>query len=87
MPSLPPIGRDQTRSPENPRGLPERFQRTIEQWRELLRPTPVVRQGTGSPEGVEVASQGTFFLDLAGGPGARLYVKTTGTGSSGWEAI
>src|SRR4030095_5844936 len=41
-----------------------------------------IYRGTGSPNGAVTASPGSLYLDLGGG----LYVKTTGTGNTGWTA-
>jgi hypothetical protein len=43
--------------------------------------------GRGSPEGVVVASPGSDFRNLDGGGGSTLWVKVSGTDSSGWTAI
>jgi hypothetical protein len=42
--------------------------------------------GTGSPEGVLIASPGALYLNLSGGTSTTLYVKTSGTGNTGWTA-
>lgn len=42
--------------------------------------------GVGSPAGVVVAPAGSLYTDRAGGAGATLYVKESGTGSTGWVA-
>jgi hypothetical protein len=52
-----------------------------------------VRQGTGSPEAVVVAAQGSIFLRQDGGANTTLYVKTTGGATpntltnTGWVAV
>lgn len=38
-------------------------------------------RGTGTPEGTVTASPGSVYLDLSG----ALYIKTTGTGNTGWS--
>jgi hypothetical protein len=43
-------------------------------------------RGTGSPEGVVTASVGTLYLRLDGSTSTTLYVKTSGTGNTGWTA-
>jgi hypothetical protein len=43
-------------------------------------------RGYGSPEGEVPAPVGSLFARLDGGPGTTLYVKETGTGSTGWVA-
>jgi hypothetical protein len=42
--------------------------------------------GTGSPEGVVVASVGSTFHRTNGGVGTSFYVKESGTGNTGWIA-
>lgn len=42
--------------------------------------------GTGTPESVLTAGPGSMYTDIAGGVGATLYVKETGTGNTGWAA-
>ncbi|MET7751566.1 right-handed parallel beta-helix repeat-containing protein [Micromonospora sp. NPDC005367] len=42
--------------------------------------------GTGSPEGVVAAPVGTTYTNLSGGATSTLYVKTSGTGRTGWTA-
>lgn len=43
--------------------------------------------GRGSPEGVIVAPPGSDYRNLNGGAGLTLWVKRTGSGSSGWSAV
>jgi hypothetical protein len=43
-----------------------------------------VTAGQGSPEGRVSAPVGSLYLRADGGPGNSLYVKESGTGSSGW---
>jgi hypothetical protein len=45
-----------------------------------------LRSGEGSPEGVIVANPGSVFLRTDGGASTTLYVKTSGTGTTGWTA-
>lgn len=45
-----------------------------------------VAQGTGSPEGVLTAAIGALYVNLTGGTSTTLYVKTSGTGNTGWTA-
>lgn len=42
--------------------------------------------GTGDPEGVVVATPGSLFSRTDGGVSTTLYVKTSGTGNTGWTA-
>lgn len=42
--------------------------------------------GAGSPEGVVVAVTGSLYTNTSGGAATTLYVKTSGTGSTGWTA-
>ena len=48
--------------------------------------------GTGSPEGIESAMRTRLYMDIAGSPGSRLYIKTvdadgSGNDKNGWEAV
>ena len=42
--------------------------------------------GTGTPEGAITAIVGSLYLNLSGGASTTLYVKTSGTGNTGWTA-
>lgn len=42
--------------------------------------------GAGSPESVVTANPGSLYLNTSGGASTTLYVKQTGTGSTGWAA-
>ena len=42
--------------------------------------------GEGSPEGAVTAAVGTLYRRLDGGAGTCLYVKESGTSSTGWVA-
>jgi len=42
--------------------------------------------GTGSPESVVTAAQGSLYTRTDGGAGTTLYVKESGTGNTGWVA-
>jgi len=42
--------------------------------------------GTGSPETVVTAPIGSLYSNLSGGASTTLYVKTSGTGNTGWTA-
>lgn len=42
--------------------------------------------GTGSPEGVVVASPGSLYTRTDGGASTTLYVKTSGSDANGWTA-
>jgi len=42
--------------------------------------------GTGSPEGSVTAPIGTLYVNKSGGAGTTLYVKESGTGTTGWVA-
>ena len=44
--------------------------------------------GTGNPEGSVAATVGSIFMRSdGGGPASTLYVKTTGSGSTGWSVV
>lgn len=66
--------------------LPNRFLLWIETLRQKLRPIPDFIQGDGSPEGAITATTTARYYNRTGAPGSRLYVKTTATGNTGWEA-
>ena len=42
--------------------------------------------GSGTPEGVVTAAIGSLFLRTDGSTSTTLYVKTSGTGNTGWTA-
>lgn len=42
--------------------------------------------GSGSPEGVLVASVGKIYIDTGAASGSGLYIKETGDGNTGWIA-
>ena len=46
----------------------------------------VWKTGTGSPEGVVTALVGSLYSNTSGGTSTTLYVKTSGTGNTGWTA-
>ncbi len=46
-----------------------------------------VLTGNGSPEGVVTANVGRLYTRKDGGAGTTLYVKESGSGSSGWRAV
>lgn len=45
---------------------------------------PLLRTGTGTPEGAITAPVGSLFLRTDGGAGTTLYVKESGAGNTGW---
>lgn len=47
-------------------------------------PTAFELRGTGMPNGVVTASPGTYYTDTNGTNGAWRWVKTAGTGNTGW---
>jgi hypothetical protein len=47
---------------------------------------PSIRSGTGAPEGVVTAAQGSLWMRTDGGAGTTLYVKESGAGNTGWVA-
>lgn len=46
--------------------------------------TPLLTQGTGSPEGVVTAVRGSLYMRTDGGAGTSLYVKESGVSNTGW---
>jgi hypothetical protein len=49
-------------------------------------PAPLNRfyTGTGTPNGVVVATPGSVYLNIAGGSGTTLWVKESGSSNTGW---
>jgi hypothetical protein len=45
-----------------------------------------IKYGSGSPEGVVTANIGSLYLRTDGSTSTTLYVKTSGTGNTGWSA-
>jgi hypothetical protein len=45
---------------------------------------PLIKSGSGTPEGVVTAPIGSMFLRTNGGAGTTLYIKESGTGNTGW---
>jgi hypothetical protein len=45
-----------------------------------------IQAGTGSPEGSLTAPIGSMYLRKDGGASTTLYIKTSGTGNTGWTA-
>ena len=48
---------------------------------------PTLSTGSGSPESIVTAPIGSLYTRTDGTPHATLYVKTSGTGNTGWSAI
>jgi len=46
----------------------------------------VWKSGAGSPEGVVTAPIGSLYSNTTGSTSTTLYVKTSGTGNTGWTA-
>lgn len=56
----------------------------------LLRGSPAkctVTWGTGSPESVVTAPVGSIFMRTNGGASTTMYIKESGTGTTGWRAV
>jgi hypothetical protein len=49
--------------------------------------SPQIIPGTGTPEGVVSAGVGSLFLRSDGGSSTTLYVKESGTGTTGWQQL
>jgi len=47
---------------------------------------PVITSGRGSPNGVVRAPRGSLYLRRDGTATTTIYIKTSGTGTSGWTA-
>lgn len=52
---------------------------------EAVNNTPPL-SGSGSPEGVETASVGRWYVDTSAAAGTGIYYKETGDGDTGWVA-
>ncbi len=52
----------------------------------FIAPTISWTYGTGSPEGAVTAGIGSLYSNISGGASTTLYVKTSGTGNTGWTA-
>jgi len=59
------------------------FYNWIDQVTEAVKP-PFT--GSGSPEGVVVATTGRWYVDTSAGAGSGIYFKETGEGDTGWVA-
>lgn len=46
-----------------------------------------ILEGSGSPEGVLEANPNRLYKDTSGTAGNILYIKKTGTGSTGWILV
>lgn len=46
----------------------------------------IVQRGVGTPEGAVVGKIGDLYVATNGGATTTLYVKTSGTGNTGWTA-
>ena len=46
----------------------------------------LILQGKGTPEGVVAAKIGSLYRNIDGGALTTLWVKTSGTGKTGWTA-
>ena len=60
-------------------------------WAQLVSDMSTI-EGTGSPEGIQSARRTRQYMDTAGSPGSRLYIKTidadgTGDDKVGWELV
>jgi hypothetical protein len=58
----------------------------LERALETFTKTIILHRGTGTPEAAVIAPVGALYLRDDGGAGTTLYVKESGTGSSGWVA-
>jgi len=47
----------------------------------------LILSNTGSPEGSITAPAGSIYLRIGGSAGQTFYVKVSGTGNTGWQAI
>jgi len=49
--------------------------------------TSWISGGSGSPEGTRTAAPGSQYLDVSGAADRMLWIKTSGTGNTGWSYI
>jgi len=63
--------------------------RASEFFREITRQVNIstVLTGSGSPEGVLEAEPTQMYMDTLGSAESILYIKKTGTGSTGWVLV
>ncbi len=47
---------------------------------------PPLYTGSGTPEGAVTAAVGSLYTNTAGSTNTTLYVKTSGSGNTGWTA-
>ena len=62
----------------------------LQAYSSLFRGSPgkaILMWGDGSPETVIPAPVGSVFLRTNGGASTTLYVKESGTGTTGWRAV
>jgi hypothetical protein len=62
------------------------FELTKDGWVKLAN-GPLVRAGSGSPEGAVTAPVGSLWLRSDGGTNTALYRKESGSGNTGWVAV
>jgi hypothetical protein len=73
--------------PEGPDWIGRRFadlERKLRELQAALARAGNVQSGTGDPEGVVTANVGALFLRSDGGASTTLWVKESGSGSTGW---
>lgn len=64
------------------------LEREVRELRALLMSrTGYLLRGNGSPVGAVSAPVGTLFLRGNGAASSTLYIKESGTGTSGWRAV
>jgi hypothetical protein len=73
-------------APRIPRGNPDLYRELQEHASVINRLCDRLSWGSGSPEGVISSSPGALYLNTDGGASTTLYVKESGTGTTGWVA-
>ena len=58
-----------------------------EKFAELRLGTLKIVTGAGSPESVVTAAVGSLYLRTDGAASTTVYIKTSGSGSTGWTAL
>ena len=63
-----------------------KMQQNFRTWTQLMSVLSIL-EGTGSPEGVIEALPTRLYMDTTGASGSVLYIKQTGTTSTGWVLV
>lgn len=72
---------------DDPGGTPATQKATLTQLITLLTASFSNLSGSGSPEGVQTASVPRIYFDISSTTNPGMWVKTTGTGNTGWAEV